>query len=365
MNRIVAMDAIRGFALLGLLSMNLVHMANFELGYVPANPAHHLDSFFALVNSIFFDGRFRSLFAILFGAALCIQVANAGSPHQAKERLKWLLVFGVLHGILIWPGDILFNYALSGFVALKFIDASKEKLTRYMAGFLLVPSALLSLLLLIEPEAPIDRSTNTYFEFLQQLPTSYLELVARNGLFFVIMSLLIPFITLWYTAGLMLLGIRLFRSGMFELDKPEPTHKINLFAVIAIMLSFLGVVIERKTGIEFFEGIDWLLAIPIGLFYIVVLKAGMRASAQQLSILQNVGRLALTLYLSQSIVFVSYFQFIHPDAISSWNRVDYFAAFAIATIIQVVVANGYFKVFKQGPFEKLLKTLTVRRAAYD
>ncbi|MDW7548572.1 MULTISPECIES: DUF418 domain-containing protein [Pseudoalteromonas] len=365
MKRIIVMDAIRGFALLGLLSMNLVHMANFELGYVAASPAHHLDPFFAMVNSIFFDGRFRSLFAMLFGAALCVQVANASSSEQAKIRLKWLLLFGMVHGVLIWPGDILFNYALSGFVALKFIDAQRAKLIRYTAGFIVLPALLLSLLLLVDPEASINRSSPEYLELVQRVPNTYWQLVVNNGLYFIIVSLLIPVITLWYTAGLMLLGMLLFKDGLFELNTREPTEKINLYAVLAIVLSFVGFVVERKVGIAFFEGIDWLLAIPVALFYIVVIKSVMRASRYKLYTMQVVGRLALTLYISQSIIFVSYFHFIQPEAISKWDRVDYFAAFVVATILQLVIANLYFKVFKQGPLEKLLKWLTLRRGGHD
>ncbi|MEQ2353801.1 DUF418 domain-containing protein [Pseudoalteromonas piscicida] len=365
MNRIIAMDAIRGFALLGLLSMNMVHMANFELGYVPAQTAHYLDPFFAMVNSIFFDGRFRTLFAMLFGAALCIQVAKTDDQSLARHRLTWLMVFGVLHGVLVWPGDILFNYALSGFVALRFIDASDKKLNRYAIGFILVPSIAISLLLLIDPEPQINRTSEVYLEFLQQIPASYLELLTLNGLYFIIISLLIPVITLWYTAGLMLLGMRLYRSGMFDLERTEPVHKINLFAVIAIILSFVGFVLERKLGVEFFEGIDWILAIPVALFYVVVIKAAMRGAKHQLWSLQCVGRLALSFYLLQSIVFVSYFYFINPNAISTWERVDYFSAFVIASIIQLALASIYFKLFKQGPFEKLLKLLVIRRARYD
>lgn len=365
MNRIIAMDAIRGFALLGLLSMNMVHMANFELGYVPAQTAHYLDPFLAMVNSIFFDGRFRTLFAMLFGAALCIQVAKTDDQSIARHRLTWLMIFGVLHGVLIWPGDILFNYALSGLVALKFIDASDQKLNRYAIGFILVPSIAISLLLLIDPEPQINRTSEVYLEFLQQIPENYLELLTLNGLYFIIISLLIPVITLWYTAGLMLLGMRLYRSGMFDLERTEPVHKINLFAVIAIILSFVGFVLERKLGVEFFEGIDWLLAIPVALFYVIVIKAAMRSAKHQLSSLQCVGRLALSLYLLQSMVFVSYFYFINPNAISTWERVDYFAAFVIASIIQLVLAMVYCKLFTQGPFEKLLKVLVLRRARYD
>ncbi|WP_223192188.1 DUF418 domain-containing protein [Pseudoalteromonas piscicida] len=365
MNRIIAMDAIRGFALLGLLSMNMVHMANFELGYVPAKVVHYLDPFFALVNSIFFDGRFRTLFAMLFGAALCIQVAKANGQSFARHRLKWLMVFGVLHGVLIWPGDILFNYALSGLVALQFIDANDKKLNRYAIGFILVPSIAISLLLLIDPEAQINRASDTYLEFLQQIPANYLELLTLNGLYFIIISLLIPVITLWYTAGLMLLGMRLYRSGMFDLDSAEPVHKINLFAVIAIVLSFVGFVLERRLGVEFFEGVNWILAVPVALFYIVVIKAAMRGAKHQLWSLQCVGRLALSFYLLQSIVFVSYFYLINPSAISTWDRVDYFSAFVIASIIQLVLAVVYCKLFKQGPFETLLKVLVLRRACYD
>ncbi|MEI5638101.1 MULTISPECIES: DUF418 domain-containing protein [unclassified Pseudoalteromonas] len=362
MNRNIVMDAVRGLAVLGLLSMNLIHMANFEYGYVPDAPKNYLDPLFATVNTLFFDGRFRSLFAMLFGAALLIQLKKYPNHNHVVVRLRWLMVIGILHGALIWPGDILFSYALSGFFVLHFVHNNISKLKRYATIFIVAPALLLTLLNIIEPNTEINRQSPEFTAFLQQLPENYWALLEMNALYFIIMSLLIPFITLWNTAGLMLLGMIIYRRGWLSLERQEPIHKIMLFTITALIVALLGFVIEKKVASDFFAGLNWLCAVPVSLFYLVIIKSLIRAGISKLQGLQKVGRMALTWYLLHSIVFVSFFMFIQPEAVSHYNRIDYFAIFVGAAIIQVLLSLAYFRVFQQGPFEYLLQKAIIKSA---
>jgi uncharacterized protein len=126
--RITTLDVLRGFALLGILVLNIESFSGPEslhdvpLGVVkPAFVDWHatLDLVIFTIKWLFFEGKMRTLFSILYGAGIVLLTsrieARGGSGNAADifyRRNQWLLLFGLLHGILIWSGDILSQYAL-------------------------------------------------------------------------------------------------------------------------------------------------------------------------------------------------------------------------------------------------------------
>ncbi len=129
--RIAALDVLRGFALLGILVLNIDSFSGpMPLHDIPAGGAKHaflgwhaqLDFAILLVKWMVFEGKMRALFAMLFGAGIVLltqRFEQRGQADRAADifcrRNMWLLLFGLLHGCLIWQGDILFVYA---FIAL-------------------------------------------------------------------------------------------------------------------------------------------------------------------------------------------------------------------------------------------------------
>jgi len=144
--RIVALDAIRGVAVMGILAMNIVVFAMPDVAYfLPAvgSSASIGDTISWTISFILFDGKMRGLFSLLFGASIMLmitrghaqQVKTSGSPGALHlRRMGWLAVFGLVHFYLIWWGDILFLYAVAGTVAFAF---------RKLDGAALVTAALL------------------------------------------------------------------------------------------------------------------------------------------------------------------------------------------------------------------------------
>jgi uncharacterized protein len=126
--RILSLDVIRGIAVMGILSVNIVGMAMIQgaYSYPPVYGFHSEgDRIMWALNSIFVDGRFRALFSILFGASLTVVVTQA--VEAGKEgwqvhfpRMIVLLLFGCIHYYVLWWGDILVNYAVVGMVAYLF-----------------------------------------------------------------------------------------------------------------------------------------------------------------------------------------------------------------------------------------------------
>jgi len=128
-DRIWAIDALRGFALLGVLAINLhteFRVSLFEQFLTP--PAMgRTDRVAAAFLSFAFEFKAISLFSLLFGVGLAIQHERlARDPRRALllvRRLLALLLFGLIHLFLIWNGDILTEYALAGFVVLPLLFA--------------------------------------------------------------------------------------------------------------------------------------------------------------------------------------------------------------------------------------------------
>lgn len=124
-DRILTLDVIRGIAVMGIFSVNIVGMAMIQSAYFYP-PDFGFDGIGDKVmwalNSIFVDGRFRSLFSILFGASMIVVIERAVAAGSKGWQVHYprmivLLLFGLAHYYLLWWGDILANYAMVGMVA--------------------------------------------------------------------------------------------------------------------------------------------------------------------------------------------------------------------------------------------------------
>ena len=123
--RIVTLDVIRGIAVMGIFSVNVVGMAMIQIAYFYP-PAFGFDSLadklMWLINFLLVDGKMRALFSILFGASMLLVIERAVRAGRSGWRTHYarmivLLVLGYLHFMLLWWGDILTHYAAVGMVA--------------------------------------------------------------------------------------------------------------------------------------------------------------------------------------------------------------------------------------------------------
>ena len=125
-DRIGSLDLIRGIAVLGILAINIGGFAGPGVETVSPNYMGRVpaaDEWTFAATFLLFEGKMRALFTMLFGASMVLFIerneAN-GRPGMALQvrRLLWLALFGYLHFLLFWWGDILFFYALAGMLAL-------------------------------------------------------------------------------------------------------------------------------------------------------------------------------------------------------------------------------------------------------
>ena len=133
--RKTSIDVLRGFALLGILLMNIASFAMPDAAYF--NPLAYADHWsnqliYGLTH-VFADQKFMALFSLLFGASVILMASKLEARGQNPFKIHlirnaWLLVFGLVHGIFIWIGDILFVYALLAFPLYFLRNLSSEKL---------------------------------------------------------------------------------------------------------------------------------------------------------------------------------------------------------------------------------------------
>lgn len=142
-DRHITLDAIRGFAVMGILLLNIVGFSMPDAGYV--NPAawggtDPLNAGVWAVNFVLFDGKMRGLFSVLFGASMLLVMQRAEAAGQNPRsvhlnRMTWLFVIGSAHFILLWWGDILVPYAICGTIALLFVNKDVKQLLRWAIIF--------------------------------------------------------------------------------------------------------------------------------------------------------------------------------------------------------------------------------------
>lgn len=123
--RLITLDVLRGLAVMGIFSVNVVGLAMLQFAYFypPAFGFEGIgDRIMWLLNFLFIDGKLRSLFSILFGASLMLVIEGAARSGRSRFRTHYarmivLLILGWLHWALLWWGDILTHYAAVGMVA--------------------------------------------------------------------------------------------------------------------------------------------------------------------------------------------------------------------------------------------------------
>ncbi len=138
-DRHLSLDAMRGFAVMGILLLNIIGFSMPGAAYV--NPAawggtDPVNAGVWAVNFVLFDGKMRGLFSVLFGASMLLVMQRAEASGQNPRsvhlnRMAWLFVIGAAHYTILWWGDILVPYAICGTLALFFVNKDVRQLLRW------------------------------------------------------------------------------------------------------------------------------------------------------------------------------------------------------------------------------------------
>ena len=369
--RIVLADSLRGFALMGLY---IVHMVEyFELYWYKPEPGWVHNLIFFL-----FGGKAYGLFALLFGLSFFIILDNyqrRGQDFRLRFcwRLTVLLVFGYLHSLL-YAGDILQLLALCGFLLVLSHHLSTRCLIGFAAFFLIqIPQIILIILYSIVPEwsYPGPRFPGLMMANFEVFAHADLPGLLRHNLmegqwgkwaFFLETG------RLWNIIGLMFVGAVLGRSGFFEKTDFKATRlMIYLMAAVVsylVLWALKGGAINlapdgmpRWAAGQVFTYYENLALIAAGVFLFILLFNA-TFSRRLLMSFAPAGRLTLTFYIAQSLVFVPVYYGFGLAAYSFMGQVPSLLLGVACWLIQMVLAWFWLRNFRYGPLEWVWRKLT-------
>jgi len=389
--RLEVLDALRGFALFGILFANLYSF----IGYNTYTPEEIVvlpfwDKAVLFFIDWFIEGKFYGIFSILFGVGFALQAERFSSSNESFtafwfRRMIVLCCIGLLHMYLIWNGDILTLYALIGMLLPLFMNLSSRKLVRWILVLLLIPLLMYGLFYITADAAfwgvmsrfSADLKTQWGFEDLSLLDMrtsdNAIEVLSVNVLYAIPrpMSYLMTG-RYFHVLGLFLIGVVLARHWLPRIHNNNisvPTATVWL-GLIGLITHFVYAYIKATTGSGFSLN-------EVGIILVIVYNVGATTLALAISMLflylwstkrakpifRNLallGRMALTNYIFQNITAVILF-FGYGFALM--REVPFaslpFFAFAIL-FIQWMYSRAWLGRFKQGPLELLWRKLTYR-----
>ena len=395
-DRIVTLDFIRGIAVLGILFPNIVAYANPLLAYfwpkgLPGG-ATEFDIGTWLFQLVLIDGKFRGLFTLLFGAGMYLFIervwARGGTRWLQARRLLWLALFGLAHFYLLWTGDILFLYAVSGLAALSMLKWSAKTqlgvgLAWYLSGALLF-SVLLGGQAALENMPQVQQQMAEQARELDKANTemlasaasenevmaggSYAEIVAHRVREEGNMYGEVVFFSLLETIPLMLIGIAMYRMGLFEgrFDR----SRMRLWGWLGVILGALLTVPIGLAAMRLdfplmftqfaFNGPVAFLHLPmvLGLAALLSLWAPRASQSWLGQRFVAAGRMAFSNYLGGSAVMMLIFQGWAGGQWGLHHRDGLLLAVLLGWVLMLGWSKPWLERYRYGPLEWLWRCLT-------
>lgn len=411
--RISSIDVLRGFAILGILVIN-IDLFSMSTS-VMQNPMvmggfEGLDFAAWQFASVLFSMKFMALFSLLFGAGIILLYRRSeekGLSMRAMflRRQWWLLLFGALHAYFLWYGDILFPYAICGMIVYLF----RRKSARFLVivGLIvtvvgLAPMAGVGAMIgwirdqaasgqaaLDAGETPTDlerqmMSTwpemSTAFEPADEdlaeenetMRSGYWDIVKRQ--FPVVLSMHLiayPLFISWRIAGLMLVGMGLMKWGVFSAARSVRFYvwSVALGYGVGIPVVWYGSeqMVRHEFDVSYVYTTGWPYDYVFGLL-IVLGHIGLVMLICKLDLLgwirrrlAAVGRMALSNYLIQSIICTFIFYGWGLGYFGVFSRAELWLFVIGIWLVQLFYSPLWLSRFRFGPFEWLWRTLTYKK----
>lgn len=413
-DRIQTIDLIRGFALLGILMMNIPGFGFLRSGVLSFIKNTNSADFytFAVVETAF-SGTMRALFSMLFGAGMVLFLTNKKETENGPSviefyyrRLLWLVFFGVFNAyILLWQGDILYFYGLCGMLLLPFHK--------------LKPSWLIVIALVCMSISPIRNGF--WYEQTRENRAGYLQAVRlekahkkptpkqleaktawenfeknfkvdakkdaktlkemRSGYGTVFMHLLPDnsngeswgmYFGAWDMLLMMFIGMAMLSRGFFSNKLPTSTYAVTLLVGYGLGLPISW--FYMKTEVNWITNpgqmVDYYRVLPFELYDVrrVLLALGhasllillyrSRIVPWLMQALTAVGQMAFTNYLMQSIICTLFF---YGYGLGYYGKLSYYQLYYVVAavwVFQLIISPIWLRYFLFGPFEWVWRSLT-------
>ena len=393
--RIDVLDVLRGFALVGILLMNIEYftrpLQGIPLGLDPTLTGWDYVAGWSIM--AFVQGKFWTLFSMLFGMGFAVMLerieARGGRFFGIyARRLGVLLLIGLAHALLIWAGDILVSYALTGFLLLLlFRRTPVKRLWKWGVALYLIPlllmwtfAGLISLARVVSPPDEVaamdaefataaaehatryEKAEQTYSSgsYADALVQRALDTAEQMGFVWMFMAMLL---------GVFLLGAWLLRSGRLRDPAAHRPFFMKCVAIagpvgVVLVLLAMGGMHGANFMVPTFDVAATMSLMQVGslLLCLAYLGAVTLLTLGPLPWLRGwlgpMGRMALTNYLGQSIAFTLLF---YGYGLGLWGQVS--RAWQVALVfgfcfLQMLLSRWWLSRFRFGPVEWLWRSLT-------
>jgi uncharacterized protein len=377
-DRIAVVDILRAFALFGII---VTHSAGGYLAGRPPEPGFMafgpVDEMFAQLDSLFVFGKFFTIFSFLFGLSFAIQMRGAEQKGASfAGRFSWrLVVLGLIalaHG-LFYTGDILIIYVALGFLLIPFRNLGTKTLV-VLATLLIfnVPGLLLGLLPAEPPSPEMQRLAmeSARAQFAAKQSGGFTELFAITYGAGFVSKMMFQLYTgrLWITFGLFLLGLAAGRARIFTESDESRTLFTKLF-IGAGVIALATTVITVLNSAAFAPPIlppalsRFLMTAQhatLSAFYVaaVTLLYWRDPVHGLLTKLAPVGKMGLTVYLSQTVFGLALFYGIGLGMLGKMGVAAAIGWGIAFYVVQIIIARAWMRRFTMGPVEWAWRSLT-------
>lgn len=371
--RISLLDQVRGFALLGIVLVNVPFLGITNAGLTAAVATTPLDAGVAFLIVTLAQGKFYLLFAFLFGysAALLLRDDSRARRSAYLRRMLGLVILGALHAVFFFIGDILMSYAVLGLVLLLLVRRSPRALLITAAVSLVAAASILALIVLDAVEqgfvdAGIVVDPVAFDRILAE--GSFLE-AAGGRLSVLPEALLFQIAVNWFPAFAMFaLGLAATRTTLFT----EPARHTTLWRRMIIVAVLVGLPLAALSGwLQVISvdptGVDQVLGVALGFVAAPALSIGYVAAFALLTRTRwaqgfaPAGKASLSIYLAESVVLSAIFS---GWGLGLFGAVSVAGAAAIAVVTWLMLDGAaalWLRRFRYGPMEYVLRWLTTLR----
>lgn len=414
-DRIVIIDSLRGIALLGILMMNIPYFALPE----PAFDNLTLNNELGTINekvwyfiNWFYEGSQRAIFSMLFGAGIILfitrlekRVTGIMTAEYFIRRQLWLLFFGLVNAfVLLWPGDILFQYAICGIIMFAFrrlpikglfaaaiiclvLQTTRENVDLFRQHKMIEKGEAIAKLdtsiVKLTDQQKDELGAMTGFKEkagkesqlkemkknLRQVRGSYAEVyrnlsnASANGEFYY------TYYGLWDVLLFMFIGMAFYKNGILTGDAPSKIYWalfigglgtgliISYFRLQPMFIAkFNRFDYIKSIHLEFYEVSRTLRSLGIFGLLMLLYKSGLFDWLFKL--MRPVGQMAFTNYLMQSLICAVYFYGFGFRMLGQLQRYEIYYVVAAIWIVEIIWSHIWLRYFRFGPLEWLWRSLT-------
>lgn len=368
-NRILIIDMIRGFALFGILLVNMKSFNSPEFIETMYGISPHLegiDKVIHLFYQLFIQMKIYPIFAFLFGLGFYLFLHKGSTITLFMKRMIILFIIGLIHLVFLWYGDILHVYAVTSIFLLFFYKVSSKWILFWVAVLLTTYHLFIGWNTLISTSSLLESNdysniVSTYVSIYKESP--YLEWVLYRWNIEVIPILYqFPFVFIPVLAWF-LLGLYIGKEKIYE-RTPSNIEIVTLWWRFSLYMS-IGFLILNVIAFIFWPNFLYFLtstsSVVLAILYLTSIYVFFDHPIVKkvLYPLSYVGRMSLSNYLFQSIFLISFFRMF-----DLYNKISLAEGLIISIFVflfQLIVSKYWLSYFHQGPIEWIWRSITLKK----